>query len=113
MNPFDPTNLIGSIDLTDMHWYCIHIKRYKETWVARQLMELCDEVYVPLLREQRTVRRQRKWVIEPLFPGYLFTRFVLEERFRVVRYTSGVVQVVSTIHGEPIEVDEIIVSTLH
>jgi transcriptional antiterminator RfaH len=99
-------------DATDAKWYCIHTKRYKETWVARQLMESCDEIYLPLLRQQRMIRRQRKWVIEPLFPGYLFARFVMEERFRAVRYTSGVVRVVSTIHGEPIEVAEAIIFAL-
>ncbi len=97
---------------SDMRWYCIHTKRYKESWVARQLMESCDETYLPLLRWQRTVRRQRKWVIEPLFPGYLFARFVVEERFRAVRYTPGVVSVVSTTSGGPIEVDAAILSTL-
>ena len=25
-----------------IHWYCIHAKRFKESWVARQLMESCD-----------------------------------------------------------------------
>ncbi len=96
----------------DVPWFCIHTKRYKESWVARQLMESCDEIYLPLLRQQRTVRRRRKWVIEPLFPGYLFARFVVEERFRAVRYTSGVVSVVSTTNGGPIEVDEAIILTL-
>lgn len=96
----------------DMRWYCIHTKRYKESWVARQLMESCDEIYLPLLRWQRTVRRQCKWVIEPLFPGYLFARFVVEERFRAVRYTPGVVSVVSTTSGGPLEVDAAILSTL-
>jgi len=93
-------------------WYCIQTRRYKESWVARQLMESCPEIYLPLLRQQRTIRRQRRWVIEPLFPGYLFARFVLEERFRAVRYTPGVASVVRTTEGGPLEVDEAIISTL-
>jgi len=95
-----------------MNWYCIQTKRYKESWVARQLMESCAEIYLPLLREQRVIRRQRKWVIEALFPGYLFARFVMEEHFRAVRYTPGVVHVLSSLQGEPIEVDEAIISAL-
>jgi transcriptional antiterminator RfaH len=93
-------------------WYCIHTKRYKEKWTVRQLMELCDEVYLPLLRQRRVIRRQLTWVVEPLFPGYLFARFVVEERFRAVRYTPGVVSVVSTTYGGPIEVDGAIIFTL-
>ncbi len=103
---------MNATDAKDATWYCIRTKRYKESWVARQLMESCAEIYLPLLRHLRTVRRQRKWVIEALFPGYLFARFVVEERFRAVRYTSGVVSVVSTTNGGPLEVDEVIISTL-
>src|SRR2546426_4201989 len=94
------------------HWYCIHAKRYRESWVAHQLTESCDEVYLPLLRQQRRVRRQVKWVIEPFFPGYLFARFAVEERFRAVRYTPGVISVVSPRGGWPAEVDEGIITAL-
>ena len=96
----------------DIPWYCIRTKRAKETWVVHQLRDACDEVYLPLLRQWCRVRRQFIWKTEPLFPGYLFARFVVEERFRAVRYTPGVVSVLSTAVGEPIEVNETIISTL-
>ncbi len=95
-----------------MNWYCVHSKRYKENWVARQLVESCDEVYLPLLRQQRRVRRQLKWVVEPLFPGYLFARFSVEERFRAVRYALGVTSVLSVPEGGPIEVDKAIITAI-
>ena len=98
---------------SDMRWYCLRTKRYKESWAARQLMKVCTEIYFPLLRQQRTIRRQRKWVVEPLFPGYLFARFVVKERFRAVRYTPGVIDVLRTTDGGPIEVDEAIIAILH
>lgn len=75
-------------------------------------MESCDEVYLPLLRERRKVRRQLAWRIEPLFPGYLFARFVLDDRFRAVRYTPGVIRLVSAQGSAPISVDERIITTL-
>lgn len=93
-------------------WYCVRTKRYKERWVTHQLMEECEEVYLPLLRERRRVRRQLKWVIEPLFPCYLFARFSVERRFRAVRYTPGVVGLVGAEGGWPVEVDEGIIATL-
>jgi transcriptional antiterminator RfaH len=93
-------------------WYCIHTKRAKESWVARQVVGRCDEVYLPLLRHWCKVRRQFIWKIESLFPGYLFARFRLEECFRLVRYTPGVINVLSTISGEPLTVNEEIISTL-
>src|SRR5256885_7609648 len=98
--------------LSDTPWYCIHAKRSKEQWVARQLAEVCDEVYLPLLRQWRRVRRQFTWRIESLFPGYMFARFSVEERFRSVRYTPGVTRVLSTVVGEPIEVNDMIISDL-
>ncbi|MGH7960235.1 MAG: transcription termination/antitermination NusG family protein, partial [Candidatus Binatia bacterium] len=82
---------IDVMDRADSNWYCLRTKRYKENWVAHQLMGLCDEIYLPLLREQRRIRRQYTWKIEPLFPGYLFARFIIRERFRAVRYTPGVI----------------------
>jgi transcriptional antiterminator RfaH len=97
---------------SDAPWYCIHAKRARERWAAQQLAEVCDEVYLPLLRQWCRVRRQFTWRIEPLFPGYLFARFVVEQRFRAVRYTHGVVGVLSTVVGEPIEVDEAIIAAL-
>ena len=93
-------------------WYCIHTKRSKEKWVARQLAEVCDELYLPLLRQWRRVRRQFAWRVESLFPGYMFARFPVEERFRAVRYTPGVISVLSTAVGEPIEVNDVIISAL-
>lgn len=92
-------------------WYCIHTKRYKEEWVAQQLLMSCNEVYLPLLRQRRPVRRQLKWVTESLFPGYLFACFGVEEKYRAVRYTSGVIKVVSTQEG-PVKVDDALIGAL-
>lgn len=94
-------------------WYCIRTQRYKEDWVAHQLREkeLCEEVYLPLLRQWRKVRRQFKWTIEPLFPCYLFSRLA-EYQFQTVRGTPGVTRLLSTYEDKPLEVDEHIISTL-
>ncbi len=48
------------------------------------------------MREWRKVRRQLTWRIEPLFPGYFFARFMIEERFWAVRYTPGVILIVTS-----------------
>jgi transcriptional antiterminator RfaH len=93
-------------------WFCIKTNRYKENWVARQLAEWCDEVYLPLLREYKKVRRQLKWVIEPLFPCYLFARFGHEQVFGKVRSTPGVGTVLSTYEEGPIIVDGAIIDGL-
>ena len=55
--PENPT-----LQLFMSNWYCIRTKRYKENWVAQQLTELRQEVYLPLLRERRMVGRRLEWV---------------------------------------------------
>jgi transcriptional antiterminator RfaH len=93
-------------------WCCVVTKRYKEQWVAQQLAACCDEVYLPLLRQKRKIRRQLKWTIEPLFPGYLFARFAIEAKYCAVRYTPGVSSVLGTQDTGPIVVDSAVISTL-
>jgi len=75
-------------------------------------MELGEEIYLPLLREQRRVRRQLKWAIAPLFPCYLFARFDERESFQAVRHTPGVVNVVGSSGDGLIAVDEQIITIL-
>ena len=45
--------------LSNTPWYCIRTKRSKEKWVARQLAEVCDEIYLPLLRQWRSLTSHR------------------------------------------------------
>jgi transcriptional antiterminator RfaH len=95
------------------NWYCVRTNRFKESWVTQQLTEIGLQAYLPLLREQRKVRRQLKWVVEPLFPSYLFAYFALAEAFYVVRHMPGVAGVVGTLKDGPVAVDEQIISILH
>ena len=94
------------------HWFCVKTNRYKEQWVTQQLSGSCDEVYLPLLRQYRKVRRQFKWVIEPLFPGYLFARLEVERVLHRVLSAPGVAKVLSAPEDGPIEVDEAIINAL-
>ena len=94
------------------HWFCVKTNRYKEQWVTQQLSEWCDEVYLPLLRQYKKVRRQFKWVIEPLFPCYLFARFDREQAVARVRSTLGVATLLSTSEDGPVVVDEAIINAL-
>ena len=93
-------------------WFCIKTNRYKERWVTQQLAGWCDEVYLPLLREFKKVRRQFIWAVEPLFPGYLFARFELDRDLAKVRSTPGLGKVLSASEEGPIVVDEKIVKVL-
>jgi transcriptional antiterminator RfaH len=79
-----------------MNWYCIHTKPQKEKQVAEQLgTQLGFEVYFPQIRLQRTIRRIRRQMTDPLFPRYLFCRFDLSCSYRAVRYAHDVDDLVS------------------
>jgi transcriptional antiterminator RfaH len=83
--------------ITSVHWYCLHTKPLKEGPVASFCGErLGLETYFPRLRQQRTIRRQRKTVTGPLFPRYLFCRFDASLHFRAVRYAPDVATIVAT-----------------
>jgi transcriptional antiterminator RfaH len=79
-----------------MNWYCILTKPQREKQVAEQLETLLGfEVYFPQIRLQRTIRRVRRQITEPLFPRYLFCRVDLSCSYRAVRYAHDVVDLVS------------------
>ncbi len=95
----------------NVNWYCLHTKPLKENQVA----SYCDnqlglETYFPRLRQQRTIRRQQRTVIGPLFPRYLFCRFDAPLFFRAVRYAPDVLTVVTAGNSPAIVEDSLIAS---
>ena len=95
-----------------LHWYCIRTRRYKERWVAQQIEQRRIDVYLPLLRRRQTVRRKRHWVVEPLFPNYLFARYSLDEQYHAVRFTPGVIDVLRSADDGPHQVDDSLIELL-
>ncbi len=75
-------------------WYAVHAKPHQEETVESQLKQMGMEVFCPRLKQSKIVRRQRKTVVTPLFPGYLFSRFRLRDQYRAVIYARGVRRVV-------------------
>lgn len=98
--------------LMNTNWYCVYTQRGKELWVARQFEKVCEEVYLPLLRQQRIIRRKLQGGSAPLFPRYLFARFCVRRQLWLVRHTPGVMNVVSRLDGQPLEVDARIITFL-
>ena len=95
-----------------MNWHCIHTRPLKEGRAAAYLQELLGlETYFPRLKRQKTIRRVRRIVTNPLFPRYLFCRFELGEHFRAVRYAPDVIDVV-TFGGRPAIVSDDLVEEL-
>src|SRR5882757_3973092 len=88
------------LDLTSlifpMNWYCIHTKPKREHHAVAQLSTQPGlELFFPKLRRPKTIRRVRREVTEPVFPGYIFCRFDLLTRYRAVRYAHDVLDILS------------------
>ena len=77
-----------------LRWYVIHAKPHQESAVELHLRQLGMEAFCPRLKETKIIRRKRQSVVAPLFPGYLFSRFVLKDHYRAVVYARGVRRVV-------------------
>lgn len=72
-------------------WFCVHTKPKHEHIAAAHLLLVPDtEVFLPRIRFERPFKGTKIWVVEPLFPNYLFARFDLKRSLAHVRYSSGV-----------------------
>ena len=78
-----------------LEWFCVRTRQKHERIAASQLRQ-CEgvETVNPVLRFRKSIRHKRTLVTEPLFPNYIFARFVLREKLDEVRYTQGVSTVV-------------------
>jgi len=94
-----------------MHWYVIRTKPHQEHRVEFHLRQLSVETFLPQLKQTKTIRRQRKMVVEPLFPRYLFGRFDITECFRAVNFSRGVVNIVA-FGSKPAEVSETLIGEI-
>ena len=77
-----------------MNWYVVRTKPQQERLAAFYLAQLPVETFLPLLKHRKRVRHIEKSVVEPLFPGYLFAKFDLKDRYRAVSYSKGVHKIV-------------------
>ncbi len=91
-----------------LQWYVINTKPHQEATAKSSLERAGIEVFSPYVKERRLIRRQRKIVLAPLFPGYLFARFDMSDHYRLVMYARGIRDVVA-FGQEPATVDDTII----
>ena len=76
-------------------WFCIRSQPKHEHIAAAHLARFDDvEVFNPRIRFARATRKGPLWVVESLFPNYLFARFNWKSGLSKVRYSPGVSTVV-------------------
>src|ERR1035438_1730842 len=64
-------------------WYAVHTRSNFEQRVAGELGRKGFESYLPAYEETHQWRDRKKQVAVPLFPGYLFVRFVDSQELRL------------------------------
>ena len=74
-----------------LSWYCLRSQPKHENIAAIHLRKYTTvEVFAPRIRFQRPRLKGKAWTTEALFPGYLFARFDLQERWREIQYSHAV-----------------------
>lgn len=78
----------------ELHWYAVSTKANHEKQVEQSMRRVGIECFFPLLQEVKLIRRIKKTVVGPIFPGYMFVRIDLAEHYRTVTFARGVRRIV-------------------
>ena len=75
----------------EFRWYCVRTHPRKENAVVRYLTyKIGIESFTPFLRYKKNNNGRIVTVKEPMFPGYIFTRFNILDQKSIVAYAPGV-----------------------
>ena len=99
---------MARLGVVEMFWYVIRTKPHQERLAEFHLRQLSVETFLPLLKQQKNMQRQERMVVEPLFPRYLFARFDVNDRYRAVNFSRGVLNIVE-FGSKPAEVSEVLI----
>src|ERR1041385_2563020 len=95
------------------NWYLIRTRSRNESRVEANLRTLNTQTFVPLYnsRVQNPYTGHITYVARPLFPGYIFARFKMNDLYHKVRFTRGVHSLVS-FSNQPTAVDEEVIALI-
>jgi transcription antitermination factor NusG len=82
-------------DSRDWPWYALHIRGRFEKLAAKQLRDKGYDTYLPVFKSLRRWSDRLKTVEMPLFSGYLFCKFNIEQKLPVL-VVPGVLSIVGT-----------------
>ena len=91
------------------NWYAIHTHPKQEDRAESNLKAWHVETFAPW-RKGRQMRRAATTAYshQPLFPGYIFARFNVQQLLHKIRYTRGVHSIVSVGYQPAVVDDELI-----
>lgn len=85
-------------------WFVVKTKVREEKRAQSELSKAGVVVMCPMVREYRLRRRRLEEV--PLFPGYIFARFVYPDEYYTVKWARGVQDLVRFGEGPPVSMNE-------
>jgi transcription antitermination factor NusG len=93
------------------HWYAIHTRSRHEKVVRDQFLAKGITHLLPLHRKRSVWKDRVKMVEVPLFGGYIFGHFALQDKLQILQ-TIGVVRMVS-LNGVPAPVPDEQIEAIH
>lgn len=100
--------------VTDIpQWYAIHTHPKQENRAESNLKAWNVETFFPRIRDCRfnEFTGEPSYFIKPLFPGYFFSRFALNNLLHKVRFTRGVHSVVC-VGNAPAPIDDRVIEII-
>jgi transcriptional antiterminator RfaH len=96
-----------------LHWYAIHTHPKQEDRAESNLKAWRVETFVPRYKQRRyhQYTNNPSQLIKPLFPRYIFARFVASELLHKIHFTRGVHSVVS-FGKAPIPIDDELIAII-
>lgn len=107
MDNYSPSRLSPD----QLGWYVVSTKPNYEKQAEQNIGRSGVECFLPLLQEQKIIRRKARALISPLFPGYLFVRINLLQHYRIVNYSRGVRKIVE-FGSRPVEVESAVIDAI-
>jgi transcription elongation factor/antiterminator RfaH len=92
-------------------WYVIQTKPKKEEEATSYLSTKGVEIFSPLIESFATRNGRVSKELKPLFPGYFFGKFDLEQNYPLVRWARGV-KCVLGFGGYPTSISEEVVEII-
>jgi transcription antitermination factor NusG len=72
-------------ELTQVRWYAAYTSAHHEKRVTAEMLRRSIECFLPVYSSIRRWKDRRVQLNLPLFPSYVFARFALAERLRVLQ----------------------------
>ena len=85
-------------------WYAVWTRSRHEQVVREQLARKEIDAFLPTITKWSHWKDRKKQIDWPLFPGYCFAKFSIDDRLAVLK-SAGVVSIVS-FNGEPAPIPE-------